>query len=126
MASPIASSDTSTARLGGMLPGRHSISISRVTTSRMPPSALTPLATPVISIGTLTVIFTSIRTRTKSMWRGLRESGSRCSSLIMACRLWSEPASFRRKIAFSPAPSRKRSARAFRFTAIGTFGLPAP
>ena len=92
----------------------------------MPPSVLTPRATPMTSIGTLTVIFTSIRTRTKSMWRGLRERGSRCSSLIIAWRLWSEPASFSRKIAFSPAPSRNRSDSALRFTAIGTFGLPAP
>ena len=109
-----------------MLVGRHSISISRVTTSRMPWSVFTPLATPTISIGTLTVILTSMRTRTKSMWRGLRDTGSRCISRIMAWRLWSEPASFSRKIAFSPAPSRKRSDRAFRSTEMGTLGFPAP
>ena len=85
------SSLTSTARCAGMLVGRHSISISRVTRSRMPWSVFTPLATPTTSIGTLTVILTSIRTRTKSTWRGLRETGSRWSSRIMAWRLWSEP-----------------------------------
>ena len=36
-----------------------------------PGPALTPFATPTISIGTLTVTFTSIRTRTKSMCSGL-------------------------------------------------------
>ena len=65
-ASPIASSVTSTGRCSGMLPGRHSISISRVTMSRMPPSVLTPLATPMISIGTLTRIFDVHQRRARS------------------------------------------------------------
>src|ERR1700682_2151180 len=125
-ASPMPSSDTSIGRCAGMLVGRHSISTSRVTVSRIPPSVLTPRATPTTSMETLTRIFASIITRTKSMWRAFRVRGSFWSSRIIAWRVWSEPPSFSRKIAFSPAPSRTASERALRSTVIGTVALPAP
>src|SRR5688572_18772185 len=56
------SSLTSTVMFSGMSPGRTSISISRLTKSTMPPCCFTPRASPLRTIGTVTVSFLSIAT----------------------------------------------------------------
>ena len=56
------SSQTSTVMFSGMSPGSTSISISRLTKSTMPPCCLTPRASPLRTIGTVTVSILSIAT----------------------------------------------------------------
>ena len=80
MASPL----TSTSMWLGMSAGRHSISTSRSTWSRMPPSVLTPTGIPSSLTRTLTRRTLSSAMRFMSMWISLSLMGSRCQSTIMA------------------------------------------
>src|SRR5262249_12323790 len=97
---PKTSSLTSPSIWLGISLGRHSISSSRSTWSRIPPCCFTPAASPTRWMGTITRIFSSMAMRFRSRCSSLPFIGSNCQSTIMTL-LFSLP-TWRSKIVLCP------------------------
>src|SRR5713101_4201863 len=120
---PIINSVTSTLNSFGISVGRHSISTSRVTISKIPPCSLTPCGSPNVCTGTLTCMRTSSATRSMSTCSSAPFTGPTCQSFSMA--LCSPPGSLTVKIVLCPDSDRRMPATCLALTATAS-GSPVP
>src|SRR5438445_2481711 len=121
---PIISSLTSTRNSPGISPGKHSISTSRVTISKMPPCSLTPCGSPKVCTGTFTFMRTSMAIFSRSTWSSEPLTGSTCQSFRMAVCCWVP--NFTLKIVLCPDSERKMPASCLALTATATGALFPP